>query len=314
MASDPIIDAGFQPTHVILGGPEGTVYKPGELIGYSGGAWVKANAAAGSGIEAFYIVGQAGVAGDRITVYRSVNLIDLSEPFTPGSKIWVSPTIPGAWTHTQPTTLGDMIQFLGVASSGSKATLHCGMGVGAMAGILGLFNDPNFYLTKLGASPGIVFDVGDQGVDAIWYWRQFDSFIFNINGRAVGGLTADHFSQPGYITFPAISKPTTPSSGQGYLYAKTVSGKAHPIWIDAAAAEYDLLDSQASNGVITSDLAHSGAHAGFFGATPIVQPDAYTPSNVTPDRSFDANATSIDEIADVLGTLIADLKAYGLLK
>lgn len=35
----------------------------------------------------------------------------------------------------------------------------------------------------------------------------------------------------------------------------------------------------------------------------------YTETNVTTDRSFDANATSLDEIADVLGSLIADLRA-----
>lgn len=39
----------------------------------------------------------------------------------------------------------------------------------------------------------------------------------------------------------------------------------------------------------------------------------YTPSNVTTDRSFDANATSIDELADVLGSVIADLQSTGLL-
>ena len=39
---------------------------------------------------------------------------------------------------------------------------------------------------------------------------------------------------------------------------------------------------------------------------------AYTPTNVTTTRSFDANATTLDEIADVLGTLIADMQATGL--
>jgi hypothetical protein len=38
----------------------------------------------------------------------------------------------------------------------------------------------------------------------------------------------------------------------------------------------------------------------------------YTESNVTADRSYDANATTLDEIADVLGTLIADLRAVGV--
>lgn len=40
---------------------------------------------------------------------------------------------------------------------------------------------------------------------------------------------------------------------------------------------------------------------------------AYTPTNVTTDRSYDANATTIDELADVLGTVIADLQAKGIL-
>ena len=42
------------------------------------------------------------------------------------------------------------------------------------------------------------------------------------------------------------------------------------------------------------------------------QPD-YTVTNHTTDRTYDANATSLDELADILGTLIADLQAIGLL-
>ena len=51
---------------------------------------------------------------------------------------------------------------------------------------------------------------------------------------------------------------------------------------------------------------------GFFGHATATQPSAYTPSNVTTDRTYDANATSLDEIADVLGTLIADFQSLGL--
>lgn len=47
-----------------------------------------------------------------------------------------------------------------------------------------------------------------------------------------------------------------------------------------------------------------------FAASPS---SAYTTSNVTTDRTYDANATSTDELADVLGTLIADLKSAGIL-
>lgn len=33
----------------------------------------------------------------------------------------------------------------------------------------------------------------------------------------------------------------------------------------------------------------------------------YAPSNVTTDRTFDANSTTVDELADIVGTMIADL-------
>ena len=41
-------------------------------------------------------------------------------------------------------------------------------------------------------------------------------------------------------------------------------------------------------------------------------PQTYVESNVTTDRTYDANATSLDELADVLGTLIGDLRARGV--
>ena len=39
----------------------------------------------------------------------------------------------------------------------------------------------------------------------------------------------------------------------------------------------------------------------------------YTPTNVTVDRSYNADATTLDEISDVLGTLIADLQLLGVI-
>jgi hypothetical protein len=39
-----------------------------------------------------------------------------------------------------------------------------------------------------------------------------------------------------------------------------------------------------------------------------------TISNVTTDRAYDANATSLDELADALGTLVSDLKAKGVIQ
>lgn len=52
---------------------------------------------------------------------------------------------------------------------------------------------------------------------------------------------------------------------------------------------------------------------GFFGAAPVVQPGPYTITNVVADRAYDADLTSLNEIADVLGTLIADLQSLGVI-
>jgi len=41
--------------------------------------------------------------------------------------------------------------------------------------------------------------------------------------------------------------------------------------------------------------------------------ETYTPINVTTNRAYDANITTLDEIADVLRTLIADLQTVGLI-
>jgi hypothetical protein len=43
-------------------------------------------------------------------------------------------------------------------------------------------------------------------------------------------------------------------------------------------------------------------------------PDVYTPANVTTLRSYDANDTSLDELADVLGSLIASLQGAGIIQ
>ena len=41
--------------------------------------------------------------------------------------------------------------------------------------------------------------------------------------------------------------------------------------------------------------------------------ERYTITNVTTDRALDADSTSIAELADVLGTLITDLRERGVL-
>ena len=65
---------------------------------------------------------------------------------------------------------------------------------------------------------------------------------------------------------------------------------------------------------IGGTLNHGGAAINFFGVAPAARASSYTITNGTTDRGYDANSFSIDELADVLYTLIQDLTLYGLLQ
>jgi hypothetical protein len=57
----------------------------------------------------------------------------------------------------------------------------------------------------------------------------------------------------------------------------------------------------------------SGGSIGFYGTTPVARQTGYTISNVTTDRTYNADSTSLNELADVVGTLINDLKSVGII-
>jgi hypothetical protein len=73
---------------------------------------------------------------------------------------------------------------------------------------------------------------------------------------------------------------------------------------------YNAIFIDASNDSIVL-MSNAAGKVGLFGHAASPQPAAYTPSNVTTTRTFNANATTLDEIADVLGTLIADIQSLG---
>lgn len=55
------------------------------------------------------------------------------------------------------------------------------------------------------------------------------------------------------------------------------------------------------------------AKIGLFGATPSVQSTGWSVSNVTTDKVLDADATTLDELADFVGTLAQELLTKGLI-
>ena len=81
--------------------------------------------------------------------------------------------------------------------------------------------------------------------------------------------------------------------------------------IKAAAATYERRDRDFINSFVRFgelvDLGIIDGNGDFALTVPL-----YKPTNVTKTRAFDADSTTLDELADVLGTLIADLKDINL--
>jgi len=80
-----------------------------------------------------------------------------------------------------------------------------------------------------------------------------------------------------------------------------------------AALVFSVYDHAAAYECLRMDGVGSVPRLGFFGHAAAARPTTYTITNLTTDRTFDANACADLEICDVLGTLITDLASLGLL-
>ncbi len=91
-----------------------------------------------------------------------------------------------------------------------------------------------------------------------------------------------------------------------------------PFLVPATTAKVEIR-FYASNGTANTDVLKVDRVALYAGEIPKdympqllerpITPAAYTPTNVTTDRAFDADTVLVAELADVVGTLIADLQA-----
>lgn len=133
------------------------------------------------------------------------------------------------------------------------------------------------------------------------------------NNRAVG-IGFSHSTVESNVGAAIIHERTGGTSvGDLHFATKSVVSSGADIPIRMTLTSTGIL-RVLSEVEIDGALNHDGSTIGFFGTTPAVQVAAYTPTNVSTDRAYDANATTIDELADILGTLIADLQTYGLLQ
>lgn len=102
------------------------------------------------------------------------------------------------------------------------------------------------------------------------------------------------------------------TAGQSALHIRDEGGSVYKIGGGALSLP-DAANISVGTATGTKIGTATTEKLGFWNATPVVRPAAYTVTNLTTDRVLDANATTLDELADVVGTLITDLKSIGLI-
>lgn len=110
------------------------------------------------------------------------------------------------------------------------------------------------------------------------------------------GLTGSSGTQYGFLVDPTINQSSTAAYSAikvNITETATGSGAKRLLDLQVGGSDKFVVDN-------------TGKIANPFSQT-------YSLSNVTTDRTYDANATTVNELADVLGTLINDLKATGII-
>lgn len=95
----------------------------------------------------------------------------------------------------------------------------------------------------------------------------------------------------------------------GFGLNTNANQNAADIFITANKIE---LRSETVAGVFATRIEILENKIGFYGVIPAVQPSTWTITNESADHQFDANATTTDELADIIATLIKDLSAIGI--
>lgn len=113
---------------------------------------------------------------------------------------------------------------------------------------------------------------------------------------------------------PTKGSGSTITNDVGALIVVPTQGGTSNAWLtDTAtptAGSWGIFLSSSNANSLGGSLAVVG-NFGANGQAPAAR-QTYTITNVTTDRSYDANATTLDEVADALGTLVADLRTIGL--
>jgi hypothetical protein len=135
-------------------------------------------------------------------------------------------------------------------------------------------------------------------------------------GAAQGESGTSTFSNTVAVGYGAGKNLTTGGSNVliGYQAGSTLNTESDKLYIENSNSSSPLIYGEFDNDLVrvNGDFEATGGY-GFNGESATAVQTGYTPTNVTTTRSFDADSVTLDSLADVVGTLIEDLKTKGLI-
>jgi hypothetical protein len=131
-------------------------------------------------------------------------------------------------------------------------------------------------------------------------------------GAYIGGRTQLYSNITG-ATNPVLTVTQDHASNTGILLKGVHDGTGKILHLLNGATDRLILDYDGKL-TLAGDFAHQGTNLGFYSATPVARSTGWTTfANLSSDKTCDANSTTVEELADILGTLIVQLKTVGLL-
>ncbi len=217
---------------------------------------------------------------DRIYSIQSVLAIGVEDPFEGGGGRMRGGYVMASWNNN---LLGawDPVNGLKSLPAGSLYPIF-----------------DNFAMTwEQGSSPwgasATITDSNDMFRGRVAFVRHALSTQFANPGTITGGANLDIY-MPGN---PILSTRRKSAPADGDIGTSQMS-----LWLDDTSGDAKLMvKAKDSGGTVRT------------GQLPLSTSSAYTVTNAVSDRSFDASSYTMDELADLLGTLIEDLQAHGIL-
>lgn len=200
-------------------------------------------------------------------------------------------------------------------SAGGLGILQFGDSLSTANGHQRLVSDStgNYHQVRVAGSWTDIFFVDDGGgnfefrAQDVYLGRSDVTLRVGTGGGNPDILIVKDDLDPGTISF--LFDSTTP--GDGDFRLEHTTGEEFAIQSHDGVSFVDIIKINTTLGV---ELGASGQEIGFYGTTPVALDTGWTTfGNLTPDKTLDADSTTLAEVADVLGTLIEQLKTLGLI-